>query len=308
MKSNLRATIDIGSNSILLLIGSYVNNIYQELENESNVTGLGKGLDSLGEFTKESMDNSFAVLKTYKELVANHGLDSSDIIATATEASRVSKNAKEFYNKVKLELGINVQIITSAAEAYYSTKGIMFNSKFEDEIIHIMDIGGASTEIIKYNTKESTILIDYSMPMGAVRVTNWLEESLAEEKIDAVLESFKEKLLKTKCKKLFCVAGTMTSLGNMYLENKTFKEDEVHGLQISTKSISDLLDRYINSSSDDLLVEFPFLGKRAHTIHGGLLVATNIFQQLGVESVEISTYGLRYGTFEEGFIQKQFLA
>jgi exopolyphosphatase/guanosine-5'-triphosphate,3'-diphosphate pyrophosphatase len=173
---DLRASIDIGSNSILLLVGEFDGSTYKEIRNESNVTTLGRDLDKTGLFHSESMSDSFDVLLEYSNIAKECGVKPENIIATATEASRVAKNAPEFFREVYVKTGINVQIITPAAEAYYSTKGIMFNSEFNEDQICVMDIGGASTEIIKLSTKSNKILKDFSMPMGAVRITNWLED------------------------------------------------------------------------------------------------------------------------------------
>lgn len=300
--NSLRASIDIGSNSILLLIGEFLDGAYNEIANESNVTALGRDLDKTGYFHIESMESSFHVLKQYSEIAKTHGVKAEDIIATATEASRVASNAKDFFLNVKKETGIDVKIITSDAEAYYSTKGITFNTDFEEDEICVMDIGGASTELIKLSTKSNKIIKDFSMPIGAVRVTNWIEEGSCESRLNKILTEYSKSLSEIKCKKLYCVAGTMTSVGNMYLGLKAFTENKIHGLEIDAKSIFKMLDNYANFSKEDYLEKFPFLGKRAITIYGGLIVGTTILRELGVEIVEISTYGLRYGTLEEGKI------
>jgi exopolyphosphatase/guanosine-5'-triphosphate,3'-diphosphate pyrophosphatase len=306
-KNTLRGSIDIGSNSILLLIGYLENGVFEEVENHSTVTALGRELDKSGVFHDESMKVSFETLKRYSEISKSVGLNPRFITATATEASRVARNAPAFFEKVRQETGIDVQIITSEAEAYYSTRGITFNTNHEEEIIHIMDIGGASTELIKYNTLTQKIVHDFSLPIGAVRLTNWKEDNVLEEKMLTTLTTFAEDLAKVPTKKLYCVAGTMTSVGNMFLGLKSFEEDEIHGLQIKTEDLLIFVDSCSSFSEVELLEKFPFLGKRAKTILGGLVVAKTVFDELGVEEVEISTYGLRYGTLEAGGIADEYL-
>ena len=305
--ADLRASIDIGSNSILLLVGEFNNGNFKEILNKSNVTALGRDLDKTGVFHSESMETSFAVLSEYASLAKTCGVEPKDIVTTATEASRVAKNATEFFNHVLNETGIQVQTITSEAEAYYSTKGIMFNTSFEEDEICVMDIGGASTELIKLSTKENKILKDFSMPMGAVRITNWIEDNCYEEKLKKVLMDFDEDLNDVKTKKLYCVAGTMTSVGGMVLGLKKYEDIKIHGLLIETENIFSLMDSFIKFHANDFLDKYPFLGKRASTINGGLIVATSIFNKLEVELVEISTYGLRYGTLEQGRILDEHL-
>lgn len=305
--NNIRASIDIGSNSILLLAGDFSTN-YKELLNESNVTGLGRELDKNNAFLEISMQESLEVLKQYSKQVQEIGIKPEDVVVTATEAARVAKNAPAFIAKVKSETGFRIQIITGEAEAYFSTKGILFNSSFKEKNICIMDIGGASTEIISVNPQEFIILNDFSMPFGAVRCTNWNEEGITDKKLNDVFEKFKDEIASINTTKLYCVAGTMTSVANMFLGHKEFKEQKIHGLEFSTKEVFKMLDKYKNYSQEDYLKEFPFLGKRAKTINGGLKVATTVFNWLNIDNVEISTYGLRYGTLEQGFIPNEYLA
>lgn len=294
----IKGSIDIGSNSILLLIGEFNNDNFKELANESTVTALGKDLDKTGMFHDESMEVSMETLIKYAEISKLVGLDPKEIIATATEAARVAGNSTEFFNEVKKNTEIDVKIISPEAEAHFSTTGICFDTSFKENPIHIMDIGGASTEIIKFDHEKNEILHDFSIPFGAVRITNWDEDEVLEDKLAHVLTDYAENLAKVHCTKLFCVAGTMTSVANMYLGHREFQEKEIHGLEISTKDIFSLVEKHKDYSIEQYLEEFPFLGKRSNSIKGGLRVATEIFKILGVETVEISTYGLRYGTIQ----------
>ena len=303
---NRRASIDIGSNSILLLAAE-IGGDFKLLANESNVTALGKDLDKNGKFCPESMQASMLILKKYASTCEKLGIKSDTIIATATEAARVASNSYEFFEQVKAETGIRVQLISGEGEAYYSTQGILFNTEFQQEEIFILDIGGASTEIIKANSKTGDIYKSFSMPIGAVRVTNWVTEGVYESKIKEILSNFSSDLADMKTLELQCVAGTMTSVANMHLGHKNFIENEVHGYNFSANVVSQMLKEYQDYSVDQILQRFPFLGKRSHTIVGGLTVANNIFSWLGVEKVTISTYGLRYGTLGAGEISNKYI-
>ena len=305
--SFLKASIDIGSNSILLLLIESDSGAIKILENESNITGLGRDLDKNGIFIDEAMADSFNVLKEYRERCESHGLSADQIIATATEASRVAANAGEFYKKIYEELGITVQIITGDGEAYYSSKGILFDKKIKDEIITIMDIGGASTELIKINTSSGQIIEAFSMPVGVVRINNWRAQGLYKSKTDEIFENYKEKINKVLTDKLYCVAGTMTSVGNIYLNNKEFVEHEVNGVEFDVKTLDSFKLRFKDYSSEALLEEFPFLGKRSKTIYSGILLAIDLIQKLGVNDIYVSTYGLRYGTIFESKIKDEYV-
>lgn len=301
-----RASIDIGSNSVLLLIADISNGV-REIVSESYVTSLGKDLDKRGEFSKEPMDETLKVLKLYADLCRENGIEPSHVIATATEAARVAKNANDFFSKVKDNTGIEVKIITGVAEAYFSTKGILLGATYTDDIIHILDIGGASTEIIKVEVTSQKIIESFSMPMGAVRLTNWLSEGILDNELSKIHKTFLNQLGKVQTEKLFCVAGTMTSISNINLGNKSFIESRVHGDKFSVEKVFEMEEKFKNYTLDEINAKYPFLGKRANFILGGILVAKTVFSWLGVKEVEISTYGLRYGTIGEKEVKDGFI-
>lgn len=305
--NNLRASIDIGSNSVLLLIAEVGGNSFKEISKRSEITSLGRDLDATKSFHPESMQATYEALESYAAECDKLGIQRSQIITTATEASRVALNSEEFFLKVKEDLNINVQTITSEAEAYFSSKGILFNTKFNSDVITIMDIGGASTELIKVCTKKFQVLETISMPVGAVRATQWLDEKLFVQRLQKIFLDFRNEIDKFQTKELFCVAGTVTSLGNMHLKNKEFVEDEVHGLVMKSEDVDILFKHYSEYTPEQFLELFPFLEKRSKSIRGGLHLVYHLCHRLMVKELTISTYGLRFGTLLEGEIKKQYL-
>lgn len=307
MKHKLRASIDIGSNSILLLVAEFDNGSIIELLKKSEVTQLGKDLDKNGFFHPESMLATQKALEVFTSDCRGLGIGAEDIIVTATEASRVSSNAKDFFSNIKKQLGLSVAIISSEGEAYYSAKGILYNTNFEDRTIVVMDIGGASTELIKINTESCQILESVSMPIGSVRSNYWLENNIFVPSLNKIFNDFRSSLDKFQNKKIFCVAGTATSLGNMHLNRKDFIENDVHGLNLKIEDIDTLFKQFADSSSNDLLEKFPFLQQRALSIRGGLHLMYHLAHRLMIKQVTVSTYGLRYGTLLEGSIKQTFI-
>lgn len=307
MIKDIRASIDIGSNSVLLLIADVSHGKLKEISKRSEITALGRELDKNKAFHSESMEATYAALKSYAEECDTHGIPREKIIATATEAARVAQNAPEFFERIQAELGVTITVITSEAEAYFSTKGILFDTKFENEVITIMDIGGASTELIRVNTKSFQILETISMPVGAVRSTQWLQDDLFVQNLQKVFLDYRSDLDKFQGKELFCVAGTVTSLGNMHLQKKEFVEDDVHGLVLKSEDVDNLFKKYAGHTPEQFLELFPFLQKRSQSIRGGLHLVYHMIHRLLVKEITISTYGLRFGTLLEGRIRKEFI-
>jgi exopolyphosphatase/guanosine-5'-triphosphate,3'-diphosphate pyrophosphatase len=300
-----RATIDIGSNTVLLLLAQL--DPFREIAKLSEVCALGKGLDKNGVFAEESMDAAFKALSHYRDVCQEHGVSADQIIATATEAARVAKNAKDFFAKVKTQLGIRIQIITGKAEAELTTKGVLFNSSLPDREAVIMDIGGASTELIRVRPPTGEIVASVSLPVGSVRVSEWLQAGTFTGNLRQIFSRESDSLDSFRTDTLYCVAGTLTSIGNMFLGHKEFVENEVHGLRLRAEAVDQLFSRCGDWKPEKFLSEFPFLGKRSEAIRGGLNLAHHMLHRLKASEVVVSTYGLRYGTFLQGGIKHEQL-
>lgn len=306
-----KAIIDIGSNSTLLLIAEKsANGHIIELENESEVTALGKGLDKTGVFCEESMELARNVLTKYRNLINKHSIDDDNIWISATEASRVAKNANTFYSEIYDTLKLKVNIINGEGEAHYTAfgvaNGLPKSDNSKDTII--MDVGGASTEFIKVSQENTfSIKSSISLPFGSVRGTDWLNSHGGEFFIEKIEECLSPSIQEYESKEIVAVAGTMTSLAAMLKNCKAFDASVIHNSECTLGDLKKLEKHISNLSSAGILNEFPFLGKRAETIYGGLKVIIKVGNFLNVEKFIISTYGLRYGVFLAGGIDERYI-
>ena len=302
-----RASIDIGSNSVLLLAVDLddAGLIVSEVLNESFITSLGKDLDATKRFHPDSMQATYEALKTYKGLLDKIKFPVDQVIATATEASRVSTNSREFFKKIKDELGFNIQIITSDGEAYYTALGVVSSLGSLAGNIVVMDIGGASTELIKINAAPFKIESSVSLPVGSVRATDWKKAGDFDQRLSEMLML---DMSEYETKTLVCVAGSMTALASMYLGQREYVDSKVDGMQISFSAFQEFSHDLQKTTVENLLMLFPFLGKRAPMVAGGSHVAELIGKKLKIETIKVSTRGLRYGVVCTGGINEQYLS
>ena len=303
----IRASIDIGSNSVLLLVVELdeKNKIIKELLNESYITSLGKDLDITKKFHPDSMQSTYDALKIYKTLLDKINFPINDVIASTTEASRVSTNSREFFKKIKSELGFNIEIITSDGEAHYTALGVLSSLPNVEDRIVVMDIGGASTELILINTNPFKIEKSISLPVGSVRATDWKNKNEFDSKVYEILVP---DLSDYNTDVLVCVAGSMTALASMYLGQREYSDTKIEGMTISFKSFQDFVDDLQKTTVENLLMLFPFLGKRAPMVAAGAKVAEIIGSKLNIDLIKISTRGLRYGTIIAGGIDERFIS
>ena len=118
---HFRASIDIGSNSLNLLLAEVLGPCeLREIKSESFVTQLGKGVQATGVLAEENLLETYKALAHCKHEAEKLGISANNILAVATEASRVASNSTLFYEKVQRELGIVVKIISGDQEAKLS--------------------------------------------------------------------------------------------------------------------------------------------------------------------------------------------
>ena len=299
-----RASIDIGSNTVLLLIGEVIDGKVQEIKTGERVSSLGKDLDQTKKFDPESMQDTFDALVDYRRIIEREGLVPAQTLVTATEAARKASNAKKFFREVEEKLGFRVHVITEEGEGYYTYRGIV--QKNHQNMSVIMDMGGASTELIKVSdgVLEGTI----SLPLGSVRGSGWMMESVFDVRVRSILEGEVSRMAFFKSSRLTGVGGTMTSLAAIFKNMKSFDRDKIEGCTIDCRDLKKCIEDIQYLSEDELNKKFPFLGKRVKSIRAGGRLAKIVGDFLGGEVWEISTYGLRHGTILESCIDKRFIA
>ncbi len=286
-----RASIDIGSNSCLLLI---MNEKREILFEESHITGLGRGIDKTKNFSNEAMDETYRVLQNYSVKCLEYGLNLTNVVMTATEASRVASNANDFYKKVENEIGLRVRIISGDQEAYYTALGISEMSTLKDQQFVIMDIGGASTEFILINRKPFEILSSTSLPVGSARATDWIANGEFQSRIDEIYE--KSDLQAYSSLPLVCVAGTMTTLALVLQSELTYSADQVNSFELTKEQFFEHVQSFKKKDVKELAKQYEYIGKRVSTLEAGVDIATFFVEKLNVSHMKFSTYGLRYGT------------
>ncbi len=281
-----RASIDIGSNTVVYLIAKN----REIIKRGQFVTSLGLDLDKNKSFSLAPMKDTLKALTEICKIAKKFNINESEIIATATEASRVATNGREFYDKVLNELSLNVKIINSDQEAYYSAQGLCFDKERDDFVC--LDIGGASTEFIKKTSNESTVT-SISLPVGSVRLMSWKKLN-EEEKLVNTFNQFDFNVFKTQ--EVIGVAGTMTAICMMIRNLDVFDENEINDQKVTKSELLKLYHEIVNDSPSELLLKYPHLGKRSKVIKEGIEIGMLAMDKLNAKTIEISTRGVCFGT------------
>ncbi len=309
-KTMIRSTIDIGTNTILMLIAEYdeqTGNIKTILDIQ-RVPRLGKGVDSNRNILPESIQKAIDILEEYNDISEDH--DSDKITATATSFIRDSHNRDEFISAIKLNTGIEIEILSGSDEAKWTYAGGVYDKLGSNSRLTTIDIGGGSTEITTSANPINTLndllagqITGKSMNIGSVRLNEKylnnhppaFDDIMNAEKF--INEHLKEIDFDIAGTELIGVAGTVTTLGAIVLGLDKFDANKVDGLNISITEIESVLNRLIPMPIEELYGMGDYMTGRADIVIPGILILKCFMRKFGFDNVKVSTKGLRYGVF-----------
>ncbi len=293
------ATIDIGSNTVLMLISEFEpeSAVLKTIVNRYKIPRLSKNLESKQIITDESRRKLIKVLRDYAELA--YSFNCERIIAFATNALRIAKNSIEIIEEVKRETDINIKVIPGSEEARLSYLSAVNSSDSNENIV--IDIGGGSTEVI-YG-KSGKIKFKKSFKIGAVNLTERfiknfpVENSLIREIKNEINIEFSElNGINWKQMRLIAVAGTPTSIAAMRQGLDYYDEMKIENYRIKVNELAEFTEKIKSVTPEKLLEKYPNLLKgRADVLFAGSMLLLEITRILQGSEIFVSGRGLRYG-------------
>ncbi|SMO68555.1 Ppx/GppA phosphatase [Fodinibius sediminis] len=300
----IKAAIDIGTNTVLLLVVQQKSGSeFDVLEELQRMPRLGRDVDSQKNLSGEAMSRVGAIIREYYHFLQLHYPECDNPIITATSAVRDAANRRLFIEKVKQETGLEVHILNGGEEAGYTFLGAqsVLDHTFEEEPVVVLDIGGGSTEIAWGQREE--IIDRHSFDMGCVRFT---ERFLTTDpptplQMDTARQAILKMLLERPFDfdnhpRLIGVAGTVTSLAFIDQELSIYESGRLNGYSLCLSVIRDYISNFSSIPTDDLAARYPaVLEGRADIFLAGLLILEGVMEHYDFQSVTVSTGGIRHG-------------
>jgi exopolyphosphatase/guanosine-5'-triphosphate,3'-diphosphate pyrophosphatase len=295
----LYASIDIGSNTILLLIGTVnADGTLNALYDIGETTRLGQGLSEGKLLWPESIDKSIVTLKNYVSLCHKEGV--KQIAAVGTNALRLAKDAGQFINRICNECGIVVRVINEREEALLTNLSVQYDPRMPHDAI-VIDTGGGSTEYV-FNDAEDKLSPDIviSLPLGALNLTEQFirheppthyELVNLKRKIDNTLEHVPV----TGSRTIVGIGGTATSIASIDLGLAKFDRTKIHGHTLTIRQLRTIVSRLQSLDSESKKKVPGLSADRADIIVAGAMIILASMEKIGSPIIYISCYGLRYG-------------
>ena len=291
------ASIDIGTNTILLLIAKIEGRKDYPLFERETVARLGEGVQKDGTLLKEAMERGLQTLAQYLKWC--HELEVQKIFAVGTSALREAKNSKDFLKLVKEKIDLPIDIISGEEEAQLSFLAVKKDLGEIEEPILVVDVGGGSTEFILGRRDQISQWI--SLPLGSVRFTEQFLRSnpVQEEEWDRMERKIREFLFNIPHSKeplsMVAVGGTATTLASVEQGLEDFIVEKIHHFTLGKEALKHQLLLYRSKTIEERK-KIPGLPlARADVILAGGTILYLAMEELNCPSVLISCHGVRYG-------------
>ncbi len=284
------SVIDIGSNSIRLVIYEGIARSPTVLFNEKMLAGLGRGIVTTGKLDPDGVRRAVEEFGRFRALSEQAGASELHVIATA--AAREAENGPDFISRAEDILGTKIKVLTGRQEAYYSALGIISGFLPVDGIAG--DLGGGSLELI--DVRGGRLSEAVTLPLGGLRLIDASGGSLkkAREIVDSELARV-DWLEKGRGRDFYVIGGTWRALARLHMTQTNYPLSVMHNYRINADDalrFSALLDHQSQSSLAGIR---DISSARRETIPYGALVLERLIKQMKPRAVVVSVFGIREG-------------
>jgi exopolyphosphatase/guanosine-5'-triphosphate,3'-diphosphate pyrophosphatase len=294
------AVIDIGSNSTRLLIADVQAGRVMEVERQSRVTRLGRGVDLSGQLSVEAIEAACDAIADYVAICREADVENVESIATS--AVRDASNGSAFVAELRERFALSARVLDGEEEAGLTYLGATSESPPSEPTL-VVDIGGGSTELIVGTGKE--IVFHTSLQAGVVRhserhigndppATEELEALAAD--IRSLIEDATAGQPGARARAGIAVAGTPTSLASIELGLEPYDPKQVHGHTLTLASIQRLLSQLASAPLDKRVQISGMHPDRAPTIVTGVVILVETMRAFGLNSITVSEHDILYGS------------
>lgn len=301
----LRASIDIGTNTALLLVAEVKDGLLRVIEHAQRIPRLGKDVDVTRNIRNDRIEQLIIDLADFREIAHRHDVDPEQVVVTATSAMRDAENREQIIDRVRSETGFQIRLLSGEEEARMTWRGALLGMNASDEIL-VIDVGGGSTELavgMANGGPEWSVSLD----MGSVRATErYLKSPIPTVgEVKALQKELQRLLIDAKIPtgknvSAIAVAGTATTAAAMLLNPDPSHYADLHGVAVTQRELGRLIQAVTGMGAPQRLQTWPqWLEGRADIIPAGLIILESILEWFGLGEFRVSLGGIRYGALLE---------
>jgi exopolyphosphatase/guanosine-5'-triphosphate,3'-diphosphate pyrophosphatase len=283
-----RAVIDIGSNTVRLVIYSGSRRAPEVFLNEKVSAKLGRDLSTTGKMPRKAMDHALTALARYATLLAD--IEVADVQTVATAAVRDAENGPEFLDRVRA-LGLSPRLLSGEEEALTSAHGVM--GAFPDAHGTVADLGGGSLELVMIAGGECHDAV--SLPFGTLRLPALRE--LGPETFQARVEAELARAgwAAAHPGPLYMVGGTWRALAAFAMNEAKHPLTDPHGFRLSLEDAERVAKKVARMSPAELSPIPGIASSRAAGLPDAAAMLRVMLSDIKPDGLFFSSWGLREG-------------
>jgi exopolyphosphatase / guanosine-5'-triphosphate,3'-diphosphate pyrophosphatase len=282
--------VDIGSNSVRLVVYEGATRSPTPIFNEKVLCGLGRTVASQGVLDPEAVTLALESLKRFNHMTRQIGASATHVIATA--AVREADNGAEFVAEADAIFGTPIRVLSGAEEAQLSAFGVIAGIHDPDGIAG--DLGGGSLEVV--DILGSRVGTGETLPLGGLRLRDMAGRSMRRaEKIVAEACAGSTVLSAGKGRDLYAIGGTFRALARLYMAQTGYPLHVMHGYQIDAGDALEFAKLVRRAKPTSLDSIDAVSTARRDLLPYGALVLEHILTRAEPKRVVVSALGLREG-------------
>ncbi len=287
------AIIDIGSNSVRLVVYNGPKRAPAVLFNEKVMAGLGAGLASSGKLSPGSMRRALSALRRYHALVVQMGVTRLRVVATA--AAREASNAQAFLDQIAL-LGLPVEVLSGEEEAVAAGFGVI--SAIPDANGIVGDLGGGSLELIRVHS--GTVHERTSLPLGVLRLREVIGrgQPALDKHVTSVLNAAGWDKV-TAGLPLYLVGGSWRTLARFHMRVTEYPLPVIHHYPMPLSACRLIIDNLEKVGPQQAKAVAAISASRLPTLGDAAKILAVVAARLKSSQMIVSAHGLREGLLYE---------
>lgn len=293
----IHAAIDIGSNTVHLVIARCLPDTLEILVDELELVRIGESVNANGMISPQKLDQTIATLQKYQMLAAHYAAES--VLVVATEAIRQASNSEAFLSAILAATGLVVNIISGNVEAALTFYGATYELSHDDilqTVIGVADLGGGSMELII--ARQLQIAWSTSVPIGSGRLHDRYlpSDPPASQELDmaqAFLKtSFQNMVVQEHPSALIVVGGSANTL--LYLARSALgiSQEET---RLTYENLMHCEELLCGLTAEEVARRYAIALPRARILPAGALIIRMLMEHLQLQAIHISTHGIREG-------------
>ena len=282
------AAVDVGTNSVRLLVAESNGTAMTNVERLMTITRLGFGVDATGHLDDAALERTLSCIGGYAERWRELGAERVRI--SATSAVRDAADRDRFFDGVRARAGVDAEVLSGEQEATTAFLGATSGIEGTPPYL-VLDIGGGSTEFILGSTAPEAMT---SRQLGCVRLTERavhsdpptpqeLAEALAV--IDAELDAVEQLMKARSARTLVGVAGTVTTVAALHLGLDEYLADRIHGTVVPAREVIAISDQLAAMTTAQRRALGPMAPGREDVIVAGALILRRVVERFGFAEV-----------------------